>query len=76
MSAYQKGLALIKEYGWKAFIPSREGIALGVTTKYPVLTHHLPSVETVIVGIPASSAVLYGVTPILSPNMRTSAKLL
>ncbi len=62
MTAYQKGIELIGKDGFrKALRPTGQGLALSYATEGMPLAAHLPSVETVIIDVPASSASLYGI---------------
>jgi hypothetical protein len=57
MTAYQRGISLIEEYGfWTSLTPTLHGATLGIFTRDMSWHAHLPSVETVVIGTP----ILYG----------------
>ncbi len=68
MSAYDKGIALFEQYHLFALSPTWGGLFLGTTSNYPVWTHHLPSVETVVLGTPFVSGVGFWIYDMYFPN--------
>ncbi len=62
MTPYDKGMFLLQQQNiLKILWPNKENILLGAGTKYPVWHNHLPSVETVILGVPTGTSALYWV---------------
>jgi len=71
MTAGQKYQALIRELGvFDTLLPSWRGLVLGTTTTMP-LASHLPSVETVVIGIPVISTMFHGFFRLNFPELFT-----